>query len=83
MPKLGKVVRLVVDKDAVEITRELLRMAEAGEVSGIAFVLRTTHREYHVMFTGVFEDDPIVAEGASSLIRVLAEKRAAGLVPRA
>ena len=80
MHKQESIVRLVVDKDAVSITLELARMAAAGEVSGLAFVLRTTHREYHVMCSGAFEENPVEAAGAASLLRMIAERRAADKV---
>jgi hypothetical protein len=76
MQTRGVVLPLVVDKDAIQITDELAAMARAGEVSGLALVVRTTERQYHVLMTGVFEEDPVVASGASGLLRKLAEMRA-------
>lgn len=63
---LAPVLRLVprrVDADTVEVLRELLDHAEAGEIVGIAFAAMYRQRQFITETAGEARRDPVAARG--------------------
>ena len=83
-PKLAPLIRLVkrediaVDKDYVENIRALLRRAESGESTGLAYVETFDTKKYRTNSIGFLDESPAFCLGTIEVLKARLMKKLLG-----